>query len=682
VIRLARAVITATAVAVLVATPVAAQTPDAPAPDPTALPARMVLAAQDPWVPVGGDTRLDLDITGAPGGASISVIAGQRLTGRRQFDGLARGGPIPAGGSVQLGVPLESLPVEPDGRRVLTLGLQSPTGARDPGRLNVRQAGVYPIDVELRDADEQPVTSLRTMLVVAEAGRDTVAQPLAVAWVWPVSAPPAFLPSGEPDRDVLATMRVDGRLGAMAVALGSVPDVPVTLAPTAETIEAWSEAAETDPSVAVTFDALLGATAGRAVLDGTYVPLDLAALLDRGLTTAVDDGLTRGSDVLAATLGADPDPRTRVLQNASPAAVARLGAQGVSRIVVPSDALAGPETRFSLAQPVTLAPPASPDPNAPVTALAADSDLQALLATDGPAAQRAQLVLAGLALIASEQPAVPRVATLVNPESFITDAALYEALLRGLRAHPYLRPVTTGEAFDTVAVDPPAPTVTASAATSEREVTTPLVAPTAVTDPEYRSQRARLNSFGALTRPGDPAVAEADRSLLASVATGWSADIGVARARAHLGVVDRVIGDLVARIEVPDPRAITLTSRSGEIPLTFRNETGHPIRLRASLSSDKLFFPQGTVLDLDLPPKSTTVRVAVEARTSGTFPIDLEVTSTDGVLAISQRRLEVRSTFVSTVGIVLMASAVGFLALWWGLDLRRRRRRRRSPTTA
>ena len=40
------------------------------------------------------------------------------------------------------------------------------------------------------------------------------------------------------------------------------------------------------------------------------------------------------------------------------------------------------------------------------------------------------------------------------------------------------------------------------------------------------------------------------------------------------------------------------------------------------------------------------------------------MTSIDGVLPISQRRLEVRSTFVSTVGIVLMVSAVVFLAVW------------------
>jgi hypothetical protein len=100
------------------------------------------------------------------------------------------------------------------------------------------------------------------------------------------------------------------------------------------------------------------------------------------------------------------------------------------------------------------------------------------------------------------------------------------------------------------------------------------------------------------------------------------------------------------------------------------------VPIRVVLDSDKLLFPDGAVLDLELPPKSTTVRVAGETRTSGTFPLKLEVTSTNGVLPISHRRLEVRSTFVSTLGIVLMGSAVLFLAVWWGFDLRRRRRRR------
>jgi hypothetical protein len=210
----------------------------------------------------------------------------------------------------------------------------------------------------------------------------------------------------------------------------------------------------------------------------------------------------------------------------------------------------------------------------------------------------------------------------------------------------------------------------------EREIVSTASADPHVLAVAYNFQRTRLNTLGGLTLSNDPAVTQADRSLLASVTSAWPPDAGRSLAVRHIATVDHAVDHFVRLIEVPSPRTITLTSRSGAIPLTFRNETGHNVQLRAVLTSDKLFFPEGSVVTLDLPPKSSTVRVAVETRTSGTFPIKLEVTSTDGVLPISHRRLEVRSTFVSTLGIVLMVSAVLFLAVWWGIDLRRRRRRR------
>jgi hypothetical protein len=304
-----------------------------------------------------------------------------------------------------------------------------------------------------------------------------------------------------------------------------------------------------------------------------------------------------------------------------------------------------------------------------------DAGIQKLLVAPGSAAQTAQLVLAGLALVALEAPNQPRVATLLLPDGDGTSAGLTEDLLLGLRDNPFLRPITVPDAFAGVPTEPPPVRANGTPGSSLRVVAPGAPPRTVVGDATYRALRGRWSAFAATTRPGDPAVAAADRSLLAAVSSAWSVDDAPALVAGHLAVVDRSIGDLLARIDIPDPRTITLTSRSGSIPLTFVNDTGYPVRLRAALSSDKLFFPEGSVLDLELPPRSTTVRVAVEARTSGTFPVDLAVTSTDGVLPVSQRQLRVRSTYVSTVGWVLMASATGVLAVWWGLDFRRRRRR-------
>lgn len=634
----------------------------------------LTLVRQDAWTPVGGTARLALTAEGAPPDARISATVGQAVATRSRFDEVAGGGPF---GSVlnQVSVPLAAVPRDPDGLLLLDLGLPAPAATRGPLELNVRRPGVYPLDLELRDADDAPVAAVRTMLVVAEADRPTVAQRLGVALVVPIAAPPSFLPDGAPDRAVMSAFRPGGHLGRTALALRAVPEVPATLAPTAETLEAWAFEARTDPTVAATFDALRNATGGRAVLEGPYLPVDLPSLLAEGPSTAADDILARGAGRVGALLGATTDPRTRVLRPASPAALARLRATGAERFVVEADALEpAPATRLTPAQPVILT--VSGGGTEPAPALATDAGLQKLLVAPGSAARAAQLVLAGLSLVALEAPNQPRVATLLLPDGAGTPAGLTEDLLLGLRDNPFLRPVTVPDAFAGVPTEPPPVRANGTPGSSLRVVAPGTPPRATVGDATYRALRSRWNAFAVTTRPGDPAVAAADRSLLAAASSAWNADEAPALAEGHLAVVDRSIGDLLARIDIPDPRTITLTSRSGSIPLTFVNDTGYPVRLRAALSSNKLFFPEGSVLDLELPPRSTTVRVAVEARTSGTFPVDLAVTSTDGVLPVSQRQLQVRSTYVSTVGWVLTASATGVLAVWWGLDFRRRRRRR------
>ena len=99
------------------------------------------------------------------------------------------------------------------------------------------------------------------------------------------------------------------------------------------------------------------------------------------------------------------------------------------------------------------------------------------------------------------------------------------------------------------------------------------------------------------------------------------------------------------------------------------------------LDSQKLAFPDGSSMLVDLPPRSTTLRVPVEARTSGVFPLRLSVRSADGVLRITDTDVRVRATAVSTVGLALMIGAGVFLAVWWGFDIRRRRRARVAPAT-
>jgi len=643
--------------------------------DPAPTTARLALVAQDPWTPVGGDLTFRLAVADAPTATSVSITAHQGVTSRKGYEtAMADGnaGPVLS----QVGIPVAALdPADDTGARTVRIGLQSPTGTRDPDRLNVRRPGVYPVEVELRDADDRVLAGFRTPLIVAEApGQPTVAVPLAVAWVWPLVTPPTRLPDGALDRTVTAALRPDGRLGRQVAALRAVADVPVTLAPAADTLATWIELGRDDLAVGVGADTVRALSGGREHLAGTFVPVDLPALLDHDLGGAVDDQIVRADAILSAAYGGgDPGSRVRWVAPASTAAVTRARVAGAATVVVDAaDLTPTAEPRLTPALPVTLRAPVLGGPET-VTGLVTEPSVQGFLAGDQPAALRAQTVLGDLAVIALEAPSSPRVITVVTPADLDAPAELFTALLTGLRDNPFLRPVTASTAAGEIAPDPVVRTLADPA---------PGDAPVGAAD--YRAHRARLDAYARIvgvTDTPDPSVAAADRNLLSSVSSVVDRTGVPGGSAAYLRAVDRTVDDYLARIEVPSPGTITLTSRSGEIPLTFRNGTGGPVRVRVSLASDRLVFPDGADLEVDLPQRSTTVRVAVESRGSGTFPVDLGVTSPDGVLTISQERFQVRSTYVSRVGLVLLVSAAVVLAGWWGLDIRRRRRRRRRAAT-
>jgi hypothetical protein len=192
--------------------------------------------------------------------------------------------------------------------------------------------------------------------------------------------------------------------------------------------------------------------------------------------------------------------------------------------------------------------------------------------------------------------------------------------------------------------------------------------------PEIAAARRRVDSLAGVLGPDNPVVDQLQRGVLLSE----SADVRNARERssrtsAILAAVDRT----VAQIRVPQVQSITLTARRGTIPVTFLNESGYPARLRVNLTSQKLDFPGGRSLVLDLSLLNTTKQFPVVARTSGTFPMNVELTSPDGALVVGRTQLTVRSTAAPGLGLAVSAGAALFLAVWWGRHAHRGRRARR-----
>jgi hypothetical protein len=635
---------------------------------------RFTLVSQDAWTQLGGTFRAQVQIGVAEPGLELSVIAHQVLATRSTFEGSIGGdnlGPVLA----QVLMPVANLGVAADGSRQVAIGLEAPSGAYDPSRLAVHRPGVYPLEVQLRDSQDQTLARFVTYLVAVDVGADgqpqAMANKLGVAWVWPIDGRPALSPNGSIDPTVNAALEPDGRLGRQVAALSTAPNVPVTLAPAADTLDAWNAAARADAGAAAGTTALRAAFTHDEVLAGSYVPIDLPSLLHANLGDAADAEYVQGGVSLDRFFGTHVDATTALALPADAESIGHLRARGVSQVVVDETAVGATGGRLTTVTPFSIEPSPSLAPTGPVAAVADDARLGSLLNGSDPPALRAQRFLAGLALTATEQPGLTRAVVVVNPNGFDPPTALLTAVLTGLSGHPWLAPMTVSDVFRTVA----------RTGQDVRSLGPDTGSGPVVGTQVYKTAEDRLTAFGSLVSPDDPRVVRAERYLLSSISSAWAGPNAANLARGELFAMNAIVNDFLARIRIPAPGTITLTARSGAIPITFRNDTGQPIRVAITLSSHKLDFPGGQVRTVALPPRSTTVRFDVRSRTSGTFPLEMTIRSADGSLLIARGNFKVRSTVVSTVGVALAAGAALFLASWWMYDIRRRRRHRAASAT-
>lgn len=644
-----------------------------PTTTPPAPPSRLALTSQPAWTRLGGEAPFHLDVTGPLAGLELRVTVHQSVITRSGFDRTLAGQSLGRVLTRTLAVTVEELPTDEAGHRVLTLGLQDPAGAGDSRGVAIPRTGIYPVEFELRDRDVSNTLDHFVTYLVAiapTASGPAIPEPLSVSWIWRMVAQPAYQANGQPDRNIVRQLQRKGRLGRMAAALARTDSVPITLAPGPETLEAWKALADQDSSVAGGVEAVTAAAQANQVLGGPYVPVDVPALDAHRLGSEVAQQLALGADTLNAALGVRIDPRTALVDRVDAGALARLREAGVDRLVVE------PETLQPVDSPLTPARPFDLESEGRTFRAAAnDSVLSGVLEGTDPPALRAQRLLAGLALVALEQPGEARGIMLTSPAQWSPPEEMLDAVTNGLLDHPLLEPVSVDTFLETV---PAAKTRSGTPLVRQLLPSSPGSVPVSVR--AYRDAEQSLASFRSLVPADDPRIARGHRALLVSLSSAWTGAGGRARAAAELFVIETAVGEFLSKVHAPDGRTVTITARTASIPITLTNDTGRPVRVRVELSSNKLFFPRGSRREIELPPKTRTVEFAVTTRASGAFPVLVKITSTDGRLKIQTARLTVRSTVVSGVGLFLTIGAGLFLAAWWLNHFRRNRRRPRRSS--
>lgn len=653
-----------------------------------ASPARIALAAIPPWIEVGAAVSIDLRIEPLVGDLEVVANVHPATTNRTAFGRSVEGDGLEAPLGT-LTAPVDTLEAGPVGTHRLTIDLSAQPADPELPSIPVGDVGVYPLSIQLRvRGAEAPTDALVTHLVVLD--EDAPPARLAVAWIWPIEVEGALEPDGRPGATMEEAVAPAGHLAQFTDALGNAPDLPVTLAPTPATVDAWTLLAAAggdvspdttagpeggDPAelAARRLDTLREAAArpSRQVITGPYAPTDFTALVAADLEAEVARQLARGTDVLRAALGIRPDPRTFLASHLDAPTLEALRDAGVDRLVVEPALLEPVFSNLTLARPFEVRSGGRTFDTAIVDA--ALSELLLPPVETSSAAERpssvavAQRLLAGLATVALEAPGEERGVVVAAPATWNPSAGLLVTVLEGMRDHPALRPVTVDALFGRV--DP-----------AVGETATRTLSPTTpdglrISPGRLRDARRRIDSLASMTGEDAPAVASADRLFLLTTAAGTRS---TSEAIELLNGINALIDGVTAGVRLPSEPSVTLTAQRARIPISLVNETRGPLRVRVRLSSDRLLFPDGETHEIDLPPRTSTVQFTVEARTSGSFPMAVEVTSPDGHLRVGRFTMTVRSTAVSGVALALTVGAGVFLAGWWGNHFRKSRRARRA----
>jgi hypothetical protein len=272
----------------------------------------------------------------------------------------------------------------------------------------------------------------------------------------------------------------------------------------------------------------------------------------------------------------------------------------------------------------------------------------------------AQALIAETASAFFELPLLgPQRALVVAPATMPNPVALRQAL-DGLAAAPWVHLRTASDTLTTM--EPLADASDLGARASRK--------------PGYltaaRAARRDLATFARVTVGDLPEIPKLDRLVLMAESSEWdrAPNTGTAVARsvsARVRAVFRGIG--VAQ------RSVTLTSRSGEVPVTVFNQNPFPVRVRVWLVSAKVLFPAGAIRTREIPPPSGSIGVPVQARAAGSFPLVVRIETPDGARLLARGELTLRSTAISAVALSIVGGSTALLLFAWA----RRSTRRRKP---
>ena len=605
---------------------------------------------------------------------TLTVAVSSPVPSRSDYELALAGDPLsalvagtrPIGGSVAPGVT----------RGLPTMTLELPDLAA------INPNALYPITVELQSGG-LAVASLRSVVVFIVEEPLT---PLLVSVSFVLDAPVRIRPDGTFVDDALERqVSADGRLEAIVSALEEVRGLDVTLVVSPVMLEQLQDMRDgyrivedgemrevpADDELAVAAGRLLDRIRevarhpGAQVVALPYASPSVPALVHAELETDLLRQIRRGREAVVTMLGKEPHPAvfrppgSALTASSLPPLAEVLGAElgTPPALLLDGDVLPPP-------RPDPLTPPATAEVEVDGTILRAVGSDPVLEERAGSLPDdpilRAHRTLGELSAMDFEQPGVSRGAALGFGEDDAPQAGFLRTLLRGIRGSPgaaWLRAVTASRLLEGDVLPPDRP--------PDRRELAEAVRPSPLAGQftsELADSRDAVEALDSMADQPD-LIGRLDRLLLLSQSrylTGHQ-DLRMA----YLDMARATVLAEFDKVRLPASRSITLTSRTGRIPVTLQNDAGYPVRLVLSLRAPGLELIGGPTRNITLTRPIQTFVFPARAQRTGRFPAQLRLGTPDGT-SVGSIEIVVRSTAYNRIALVITIGAALFLAVWWG----------------
>jgi hypothetical protein len=711
--------------------------PRAAAADDSTPPIQVVLSTLRPIAPQPGDT---LVVTGTLHNVSEETVSDlqldlqlspQTIDTRSEFDQYAAdpNGNLDSLLPVTTPAPAQEPILGPGESEPFQLSLSLGEAERNTLLLSdawqIRGLGVSVLGTT--DLEPSTVGQLRTFLPWAPRNEVGNGVPTKLAWVWPLVDRPHRTVSGVWFNDALAPeISTGGRLAGLLDAANTAEDqnplghnpratnVPVTWAidpmlisdvsamtagyrvqaalGTATTAATAAPGAATTAGTGVAaakqwLPELRGAVnrADSSVISLPYADPDVvAAVRASGFDTTIGVATTTGREELQHVLGATVKqlPYGWPIDGfADQRSVNVLQATGDTALVLDGNAV----------PPTDGPPPATPSAHTLVTTN--DGDVQTLLTDPGldadvssgignPNGSRLSLqeFLAEALMIQRQQPNDPGDVVVAPGRRWDPSPAYAARLLADSGRVPWIAPVSLSAVrrspvYTKVQRDP---------------LTYPASARLSELSPFYLGQvsklRAQIGSFTAILPGGTPEITAYATAVLQALSSAWRDEPNLAQAQvaALSTTITNQIGQV--RITSAENSYVTLTSHAGNVPVTIANNLDIPVNVSVELAGNPRLTVShgGRVANVAIAAhQQTLVHIHADAKTSGVFPVTVQLLTPKGRPYSSAVRLYVRSTVYGTITLAITGAAT--LALLIAVVIRLTRRAmaaRRSSATA